>query len=281
MSHKGAIPPDIALSRLAANQHGVVSVDQLRAIGLDLDAISYRVRVGRFHRLHRGVYAVGHDRLTIEGRWKAAVLAIGPGAVLSHRSAAALWNLLPEVTVPGHGGRKRRKGIRIHRSASLHPAHTTLRIGIPVTTPARTLADLRRCATQDELRAVRSRAELRGFPLVDQDGEPDHTRSELERRFLSLCRRHGLPTPEVNARIGGFVVDFLWRDRALVVETDGYRYHRGRAAFEYDHRRQACLIAAGFEVIRFTWSQVVDEPREVIGAVRARLGSRLTQPQLP
>jgi very-short-patch-repair endonuclease len=277
MSDKGAM--DRAIARIAANQHGVMSVDQLRALGLSLDAISYRVRIGRLHRIHRGVYAVGHARLSNEGRWMAAVLACGPGAALSHRSAAALWRMLPhgrghaEVTVPGHGGRKRRKGIRLHRSISLHPAQTTLRAGIPVTTPARTLADLRRCATPDELSKARRQAEVRGYRLDDQgDAEPDLTRTELERRFVRLCRRHGLPLPEVDVRIGGYIVDFLWRDRSLVVETDSYRYHRGRAAFEHDYRRQAWLIAAGFEVVRFTWRQVVDEPEEVVAAVRVRLG---------
>jgi very-short-patch-repair endonuclease len=276
MSDKRAI--DRAIARLAANQHGVVSVDQLRAIGLDLDAISYRVRVGRLYRVHRGVYAVGHPRLSNEGRWMAAVLACGPGAVLSHRSAAALWGMLgtppgfPEVTVPGHGGRRRREGIRLHRSSSLCPADTTLRMAIPVTTPARTLADLRRCATADELRKARRRAQRRGYRLGgDAPTEVDLMRSELERRFLRLCSRHRLPAPEVDVRIGDYVVDFLWRERALIVETDGYRYHRGRAAFEHDHRRQARLIAAGFEVLRFPWSQVVEDPERVLAALGARL----------
>jgi very-short-patch-repair endonuclease len=277
MREEGATS-DRPLALLAANQHGVVSLEQLRDIGISSHAIAHRVRTGRLHRLHRGVYAVGHARLTNEGRWKAAVLAIGPDAVLSHRSAAALWGLLPtqpshpEVTVPGHGGRRRRKRIRLHRSTSLHPADTTLRMGIPVTTPVRTLADLRRCTSEDEFRAAHRQAELRGYRLGERHGEgPELTRSELERRFLRLCSRHGLSPPEVNVRIGNYLVDFLWRDARLIVETDGYRYHRGRAAFEYDYRRQARLIAAGFEVLRFTWSQVVDEPREVLGALRSRL----------
>jgi very-short-patch-repair endonuclease len=230
------------------------------------------------HRIHRGVYAVGHRRLSDEGKWMAAVLACGEGAVLSHRSAAVIWRLLPtqpgyaHVTVPGHAGRKQRIGIRVHRSSTLHPAQTTLRFGIPVTTPARTLADLRRCATLEEVRQAHGRAEVRGYPLDGQElGEPDFTRSELERRFLRLCRQHSLPRPEVNVRVAGFVVDFLWRERWLVIETDGYRYHRGHAAFEYDHRRQARLIALGFEVVRFTWHQVVNHPDEVIAALRARL----------
>jgi very-short-patch-repair endonuclease len=279
MRLESAIARGKALARLAANQHGVVSFHQLLEIGFTQPAIARWVRAGRLHRIHRGVYAVGHARLSNEGRWMAAVLACGPGAALSHRSAAALWRMLPaqpghvEVTVPGHGGRKRRKGIRIHRSISLHPAQTTLRLGIPVTTPARTLADLRRSATPDELSKARREAELRGYRLADQgEGEPALTRTELERRFLRLCRRRGLPVPEVDVPVGEYVVDFLWREEGLIVETDSYRFHGGRAAFEYDYHRQARLNAAGFDVMRFTWRQVVYEPEEVVAAVRSRLG---------
>jgi very-short-patch-repair endonuclease len=216
----------------------------------------------------------------------AAVLACGEGAVLSHRAAAALWRLLPaptgrvDVTVPRRGGRKQRRGIRIHRSTTLTQQATTRRAIIPVTTPARTLDDLRRCVPPQELGRARRQAEVFGYRLEDAAAiEPDLTRSELERRFLRLCKRASLPGPEVNARIGDHVVDFLWRRSGLIVETDGYRYHRGRASFEHDHRRQARLVAAGYEVLRFTWRQIVDEPDEVINAVRARLTPTLTQPQ--
>jgi very-short-patch-repair endonuclease len=281
MRQQSAIAPERTLARVAANQHGVVSLEQLRAIGFSQEAVSRRVRAGRLHRLYRGVYAVGHTRLSDEGRWKAAVLACGPGAALSHRAAAAHWRMLPaprgpvDVTVPGHGGRKQRKGIRLHRSSSLYLAQTTLRTGIPVTTPARTLADLRRCATADELATARRQAEVRGYRLDEQDGDqPDLTRTELERRFLRLCLRYGLPRPEVNVKILNYVVDFLWRDLSLIVETDSYRYRGGRAAFEYDYRRQARLIAAGFDVLRFTWNQVVGEPVEVVAALGVRLRAR-------
>ena len=270
------VHPDVAIARIAANQHGVVTLEQLRAAGLSSQAITYRLRAGRLHRIHRGVYAVGHTRLSFEGKCMAAALACGSGAAISHRAAAALWRVLPspsgllDVTVPRRGGRRKRKGIRLHRSSTLDPAQTTLRMGIPVTTPARTLADLRRCATPDELSAARRQAEIRGYRFAD-DPEPDLTHSELERRFLRLCRRHRLPTPEVNVGVGGFVVDVLWREHGLIVETDGYRYHRGRAAFEHDHRRQARLAAAGYEVLRFTWRQVVEDPVEVMDTVRIRL----------
>jgi very-short-patch-repair endonuclease len=221
---------------------------------------------------------VGHSRLSNEGRWTAAVLACGPGAALSHRAAAALWRLLPprrglvDVTVPGSAGRKQRRDIRLHRSTTLTQQATTLRLGISVTSPARTLLDLRRIATPEELGRAHRQAEVFGYQLDDAARiEPDPTRSELERRFLRLCRQHPLPSPEVNAQVGDCVVDFLWRRARLIVETDGYRYHRGRAAFEHDHARQARLIALGYEVLRFTWRQVVDEPEKVIAALRARL----------
>jgi very-short-patch-repair endonuclease len=277
MRQERAISPEVVLARIAANQHGVVSLDQLLAAGISPEGISRRVRAGRLHRIHRGVYAVGHNRLSYEGRCKAAVLACGPGTVISHRTAAALWTMLPtqpnflEVTVPTHGGRRKRQGIRLHRSTALHPADTTLRSGIPVTTPARTLTDLRRCATAQELGKAHREAEIRGYRIDDLAHQPDPTRSELERRFLRLCRRHHLPSPEVNVAVGEYVVDFLWHDRSLVVETDGYRYHRGRAAFKHDYRRQARLIALGYDVLRFTWYQVVDDPEEVIAALVTRL----------
>jgi very-short-patch-repair endonuclease len=277
MRQERVLTPELAIARIAARQHGVVSIDQLYSLGIGPDAVKRRVKAGRLHRIHRGVHAVGHTRLSYEGRCMAAVLACGPSAAVSHRAAAGLWRMLAspsaalEVTVPRRGGRRQRKGIRVHRSTTLHPVQTTLRIGVPVTTPSRTLRDLRRCVGADELRAARRQAEVLGYRLDDDEPEPDLTRSELERRFLTLCRRHRLPAPEVNVPIGEFVVDFAWRERALIVETDGYRYHRGRAAFEHDHRRQARLIAAGYDVLRFTWTQVVDEPADVMATVRARL----------
>ena len=287
MAPKRANQGEVRLVRLATAQHGVVSLPQLRALGFGREAIKYRARTSRLHRVHRGVYAVGHARLSHEGRWMAAVLACAPDrantnrpAVLSHRSAAALWKMLPpfpaavDVSIPGDGGRRRRKGIRLHRTLSLPAFEVTLRQGIPVTTPSRTLTDLRTCLSSPLLGRARRQAEVLGYPIDDPaTSEAEPARSELEHRFLALCRRHRLPAPEVNAAVGGYVVDFLWRERHLIVETDGYRYHRGRATFEHDHRRQADLAAAGFEVLRFTWRQVVDEPGSVAAVVRTRLRS--------
>jgi len=186
--------------------------------------------------------------------------------------AAAAGGTLVDVTVPGGGGRRKRKGIRLHRSTTLTPQETTRRTNIAVTNPARTLADLRRVATPEELGRARRQAEVLGYPLEHAASiQPDPTRSALERHFLRLCLRTRLPSPEVNARIGDYVVDFPWPWAKLVVETDGYRYHAGHAAFEHDYRRQAHLVAAGYEVLRFTWRQVIDRPDEVVAAVRARL----------
>ncbi|HET9163683.1 MAG TPA: DUF559 domain-containing protein [Solirubrobacterales bacterium] len=203
------------------------------------------------------------------------------GAALSHRSAAQLWELLPlsegpaDISVPGDRGRRRRRGIRLHRSLALLPASVTLRDGIAVTTPAKTIADLRRVSrgagrliSPWELRRAVRQANVLGLP-IDEVDRRDRTRSDLERDFLNLCRRRGLPAPEVNVRVGRHLVDFLWRDRKLVVETDGYAAHRGLAAFEDDRGRDLDLRARGFEVIHLAGKQLDEEPQlvaEVVGA---------------
>ena len=194
---------------IAARQHGVVSSAQLQAAGISKVAASRRGKAGRLHRIHRGVYAVGHARLGFEGRCVAAVLALGVGTVVSHQSAAAVWGMLKpnsgpiDVTVPGDGGREKRQGIRVHRSHSLIAGVTTRRNGIAVTKPGRTLRDLHRTSPQPVFRrALRRALDLRLVSSADVRREADLTRSELERIFLSLCRRHRLPQPEVNARVG-------------------------------------------------------------------------------
>lgn len=270
---------DEVIARIAGRQHGVVAVRQLVEAGLDKSAISRRVSAGRVHRVHRGVYAVGHSALSREGRWLAAVLACGPGAVLSHLCGAALWELWPwsiaviDITVPGLGGRAHRSGIVLHRSKTLGEHDTTVRRGIPVTTPARTVADLRRVLSLAQLEKAIGRAEVLGFDVGPQPGlEPDMTRSELERRFLWICRRYGLPRPEVNSRVGPFEVDFLWAERRLIVEVDGFRYHGTRSAFEADRARDVHLKLLGYEVLRFTYRQLMDEPRTVASTLLALFG---------
>ena len=267
--------PDRALATLAARQHGVVTTQQLRELGLSHDAIRGRVRTGRLHRVHQGVYAVGHWALSHPGRWLAAVFACGEGTALSHRDAAALWRLLepracaPHVTVRGHGGRARRDGIRLHRSATLERTAVTRRLAIPVTTVPRTLADLRGQIPERTRRRAIRQAEVLGLPTGIEAGAP--TRSELEDRFLRLCRQHGIAAPEVNARVGRREVDFLWREPCLIVETDGYRFHRGQLAFEDDHARDLDLREAGFSPLRLTYRQVRDEPGRVAARIRREL----------
>jgi very-short-patch-repair endonuclease len=256
---------DREIARVAGRQHGLVTTAQLIGLGLDRRTVSTRAQAGRLHRLYRGVYAVGHRKLSREARWLAAVLACGPAAVLSHRSAAALWGMRPqssgpvEVTVPATGGRAERPGIRVHRSTCLESSATTRARGVPVTTPARTVADLRRVLRREDVDAAIRRAEVLRLDVGEQPGyEPDRARSELERRVLRICRRHRLPMPEVNARVGPYEVDFLWRSHELVVETDGFEHHGTRAAFEADRERDVELRLMGLTCLRFTHRQVAD-----------------------
>jgi very-short-patch-repair endonuclease len=285
--HGKVATPDALIAEIAERQHGVVSMAQVHGIGVSDDAVRARVLAGRFHRVHRGVYAVGHAALSFEGRCTAAVLAMGGGhaphgpildcwgGAVSHRSAAVLWELLPggdapvDVIVPGVGGRAKRLGMRVHRSRSLASTDVTLRRGIPVTTPARTIADLRRHAagpagraSDRELRRAVRQAGVLGLPIGD-DPDCDRTRSDLERAFLTLCHRYDLSHPAVNVRVGPYLVDFIWRDRRLIVETDGYRFHRGKAAFHLDRQRDLELTRRGYEVIRVSELQVEREPDRV------------------
>jgi hypothetical protein len=246
-------------------------------VGLSATAVCDRAAAGRLHRIHRGVYAVGHPGLTDHGRWKAATLAV-PRAVLSHRSAAELWQLLrpsggvPQITVPYPASPGRRRDIRIFRSRTLAAGRTTMRDGIPVTMPARALADLARVATAAEVRRATREAEVRGLPL-DPDHAPRRTDSDLEDDFVALCVRHGVPRPEAGVRIGRYRVDFLWRRERLIVETDGYLYHRGRQAFRDDHDRDVELELLGFTVVRFDDSRIDEDPAGIARDVLALLAA--------
>jgi len=271
--------PDARIARVAARQYGVVSQAQLRAAGLSASAITRRVRRGQLHRIHRGVYAVGHTALPHRGRWLAAALTCGEGAAVSHRSAAELWGLLRpvegpiDISIPGSAGRAPRERIRLHRRAALRPDAVTRRYGIPVTKPAQTISDLRGCVSEKELRRAIRQASMLGLPL-GPEVDHDPTRSDLEGMFLRLCRKHGLPMPEVKVRIGPHEVDFLWGEANLVVETDGYKYHRGRQAFEDDRARDLDLHSRGYDVLHFSYRQVRNESERVAAVVRAALASR-------
>ena len=259
---------------------------QLIEVGLKTSAISKRVRSGRLHRIHQGVYAVGYQGLSEEAKWTAAVLACGSGAVLSHGAAAVHWGLLRpldgpiDVTVPTHSGRKRRHGIRIHRCATLGAplrprstekrpaASVTVRDRIPLTTVPRTLVDIRATLPPRLVRRAIREAEFLRLPTGI---ETDRTRSDLERYFLRLCQRYRLPRPEVNVLIGGMTVDFLWRSTRLVAETDSYATHGGTIAFEDDRERDLRLRRLGYSVHHFSERQLKVEPSVVAADIRAAL----------
>jgi len=288
-----------AIGELAARQHSVLARTQLVDLGLGTGAIDWRLRTGRLRPLRRGVYLVGPSA-TRDTHLAAAVLSCGVGAVLSHRSAACLWDLLPypaesaiEVTVAGRDPGTR-PGVRIHRIAALESDEVRTCRGIPITTPARTLLDLsgevspreleravaeatrRRLTTPSRLRALAARyPRRRGTPALRRmaisDARPALTRSQAEERFLALVRSAELPSPDVNVTVHGLEVDFLWRQQRLVVEIDGYAFHSDRQAFERDRRRDAELAAHGYRVIRVTWRQLVDEAAVVLARVAQAL----------
>ena len=277
-----------AIAALATAQHGVVSRAQLRRAGYTAPEIDNRLRTGRLLLLYRGVYAVGHRPPSQHARAMAAVLACGPKAALSHRSAAALWQMglrwrTPlEVSAPSA---HQIPGVLTHRCRAVE---ATREFGIPVTTPARTLLDLAgivddatlvRAANearlagrlpQDEFAALTNRIPKRIKRLLAPPGAP--TRSAFEDAFLRFVHRYGLPLPEVNQRVAGHEVDILWRHERLIVELDGRTYH-DEHAFERDRERDADLQAAGHRVVRVTWFRLTGAPaREA-----KRLASMLKQ----
>lgn len=279
---------NLEIRRVARAQHGIVTTRQLVEAGLSRAAIAKRVRAGHLYRVHQGVYSVGHDGLSEEAGWMAAVLALGPGAVLSHGAAAVLWGLLRplggpiDVTVPNRSGRNRRRGVRIHRRPDLAGRATlstnglqsrpqrlvTVRNRIPVTTVPRTLADVRGTLAPHLVRRAIRQAEFLKLPVgIETDG----TRSDLEVDFLALWRNRGLPLPEVNVPIDGMTVDFLWRAQRLVVEADSYATHGGTIAFEDDHERDLRLRRLGYSVHRFSERQLELEPAAVAADVAAAL----------
>jgi predicted transcriptional regulator of viral defense system len=292
---------DRGVVEVAARQERVISTQQLAALGLTGSAVHLRVRRGQLHPMHRGVYVVGPPTLTFRGRLWAAVLACGgpPETGASHWPAAAAWDLMSsvrkEIDVTTRGGSRSRAGIRVHRSAS---AEFVLQDdGLPVTTPSQTIVDLAPLLSPVRLEQLCHRAEHRR--LLDATAlqralarrppgaaalraaldklavtGPQIARNEFEVRFLEIVALHGLPEPEVNARIGPYSPDFLWRDAHVIVEMDGAETHLTRAAFESDRRRDVALQLAGYRVLRFTWRQLTGEPGYVARAVRALVGTR-------
>ncbi|HEY1595310.1 MAG TPA: DUF559 domain-containing protein [Thermoleophilaceae bacterium] len=289
-----------ALAVLASRQHGVVALRQLLAIGFTRREAEGMVRSKRLHRLHRGVYAVGHVNVTREGWFMASVLACGPDAVLSHWSAAAHWSLLGwrggaavDVSVTTH--RRRTAATRTHWVPGLNPSERTLRHGIPITTVARTLLDLAPIATPKQLRRATNQAEREGLlnPQAVQELIARHprragmkafvavtaavtagtsrTRSDLEADFLTLCRRAGIERPVVNGEVEGYEVDMHWPGTNLIVELDSWEYHRTPTSFDQDRRKDAHLKLCGYTVIRVSDAWLRDDPDGVVGTIRALL----------
>jgi Protein of unknown function (DUF559)/Transcriptional regulator, AbiEi antitoxin len=297
------LPREAAIVEFARTQHGVMATSQLAVFGLGKAAVARRARDGRLFRVHHGVYGIGRPDLAPAGRRMAAVLACGPGALLSHRSPAVQHQLLPEggtvmdVMRPGTPGRPRR-AIRVHSSTTLIARDTATVDNIPCTSVARTLADLgdrepsrlvERAIDQAEvlgvfdllaLEDVLRRLGPRRGPgvlraLLAKLGEPTLTDRELEELFLELIRAAGLPEPAVNAWITGagwaYKADFLWRSERLVVETDSRAHHSSRQAFEHDRLRDQRLTLAGYTVVRFTWRQLTRDPAGVAETLAALL----------
>lgn len=287
---------------MATWQHGVVSHQQLLGLGFPVRWIEMRLWEGRLRPVHRNVYAVGHSRLTARSRWWAAVLAYGPGAVLSHRTAAVLWGIQRTRRGPidvtarcGRQGIKRRAGIWIHR-CKFEPEDVTTRDGFPLTTVARTLFDLAEVAPYKTLKGAAEEADrlkllrLRELEKVCERGPgrralrpvrrllvelhaPDEGRSPLEIRFRAFVREHRLPAPVQNADVLGHEVDALWPAAKLVVELDSWEHHGHRSAFERDRTRDPKLLIAGYRTVRVTHRRLDREPDRLAAEIRQLLAT--------
>lgn len=286
---------------LVGRQYGVITREQLLALGFSAKEIKTRIANGRLHQLWRGVYAVGRPRVGRKGYWLAAAFACGPQAVLSHGSASALWRIgeyepsWVEVSVPCHL-RRRRQGIRVRRRTHLDDADVTQREGIPVTSPIRTLIDLAPRLNRAQLeRAVNEAANLDlvspdalRAALDERSGQRGVARlrhvldrrtfrltdSRLEQLFLPLAERAGLSVPQTRLWLNGFRVDFYFAELGLVVEADSLRYHRTPAQQARDRLRDQAHMAAGLTPLRFTHEQIRYEPEYVV-AVLTRVAAQL------
>ncbi len=294
------VPADQRIAALAARQHGVIARWQLPAIDVTLSMLKTRVAIGTLIRLHRGVYAVGHSQLRREGHWLAAVLAVGSGAALSHRDAAALHGLRPsnrtvvDVTTASRG-RINQSGIQLHRTTILDAQDVTTVDGIPVTAVARTLVDLASVVPKDHVaKALREAEHLRVADLGEIHAALDRTRhrpgpghanlralldehrrrgtqltrSVLEDRFLTLCATHSLPRPQTNVHVEGMEIDAFWPAHKLAAELDGWDRHKDRRAFQRDRDKGNALTRAGYRLLRFTHDDVVRRPAGTAAQIR-------------
>jgi very-short-patch-repair endonuclease len=263
-----SIPRRVAA--FAGARRGVVGRSQLRDLGLSDDQIDRWVFAGRLHRLFRGVYLVGHPVPPPLAWETAALLATGPTAVISHLSAAALWGIAerPEevhVTVSGRRCR-RQQNLRPH-TGTLERQEIRRREGLPVTSPERTLRDLSSFLDRPTLERITNEAEVTRLVRPRHDALP--TRSKAERRLTDLLAKAGLRPTHTNARVAGWEVDALWAEPKVVIELDGYAFHRTRRAFERDRRKDQELTASGYRVLRITWRQLDQEPERLIATVAA------------
>jgi very-short-patch-repair endonuclease len=286
------------LAALARRQHGVLSRRQLLAGGLGQRTIRRWVERGRLHLLHQGVYVFGHGGIESRGEWMAAVLACGEGALLSHRSAAALWELVKRprsrpLEVTAAAGRSR-PGITVHEGG-IHRDDRAVVDGIPVTSPARTLFDFAEVADERRLgRAFEEADRLRLLDLkalehvcargcgrralrpirrlIEEAHTPVVTRSDLEERFALFCRERDIVPTVTNVKVLGHEVDAFWPRERVIVELDGYAFHRHRAAFEEDRSKDVARQVAGYRAIRITDRRLEREPDSVAAEIRALLG---------
>jgi hypothetical protein len=292
------------LAALAGRQHGVVSIRQLRRLGYSYKSVRGAVTVGHLHRLHQGVYAVGHTNLSFYGRCLAGVLASGPGSLLSHYSAGWLLGLIAARPVPVHVTtplpRKRRGALRVHHSRTLIAADRTTEQVIPVTSVARTALDLAAVLRFRNLRRlIRRSEELQVFDLPDFHSvlarnrghrgrfplecalaayePPRLTRSELEREFVASVEQAGLPSPATAFNVAGYELDVYWPELRFAVELDVYATHGAHEPFEEDRRRDEDLKLAGVELTRVTGRRFEREPRQVIERVARLLDQRREQ----
>jgi hypothetical protein len=290
---------EAAIAALAARQHGLVMRAQLLSLGLGAGAIKHRLRLERLIAVHAGVYAVGHRPTNPVARAAAAVLACGPGAVLSHGSAASLWGVDKRWTIPFEVSTKvdhRRAGITIHRVTTLVRGDIRTHLGVRVTSAARTILDIAPRLTDQaltravndlrlaghlspaQLAAVLDRATTHAgtqrLRTVVHYSAPAPTRSTFEDEFRSFAQRFGLPRPEINVRVAGREVDALFRAERVIVELDGYRYHGGRESFERDRERDAASLEQGYATVRITWKRLgagsAQEARRLERILRAR-----------
>lgn len=301
---KGMVERDRRLAALANRQYGVVGRWQLVELGFGDEAIRVRLAAGRLHPLHREAYAVGHRVVPKRGKWLAAVLAMGPDAFLSHRSAAALWGLVGDrtkVDVNAPRGRQirtgRATGIKVHR-CKYHPDEVTSHDGIAVSTVARTLFDLADRSAPHELKSAwdeasrlrllrvpevatvyergvgrrRARKSIKPFLAAEQRHIED-TASPLEDRFAAFVIAHRLPPPQTNVLVDGDEVDALWPAARLIVELDSWEFHGHRAAFEKDRDRDTDHLLAGYRTVRVTHRRLTNEPERLAAQIRSLLAA--------